>query len=108
MGLYLVQYAYNAETWARQVEENDGDIGIARQIAEKLGGRFVDGWFTFGEYDAAVVIEVPDNVTAGALSVALSASGVSKAAKTTPLITQAEGKVMLRKAKSARTTPGKK
>jgi len=108
MGLYLLQYAYTPEAWSKQIKEEDGDIGAARKIADKLGGKLVSGWFTFGDYDVVAILEMPDNVTAGAVSVALSAAGYAKAAKTTHLITEGDGVAMLRKAKSAKTSSVKK
>ena len=46
-------------------------------------------YFTFGSRDAVVIAELPDNVSAVALSLAVSAAG-AVAYKTTPLITAAE------------------
>lgn len=105
MAQYLLQYAYTPEAWSKQLKTEDGDIGMARKVAKNLGGSLVSGWFTFGDYDVAVIIEVPDHMTAAAVSVALSAAGYARAAKTTLLITEAEGKAMLKKAKSAKATP---
>jgi uncharacterized protein with GYD domain len=102
MAQYLLQYAYTAKAWVKQLKEEDGDIGVARQVAKDLGGTLVNGWFTFGDYDVAAIIDVPDHLTAAAVSVALSSAGYARAAKTTPLMTEAEGKAMLRKAKSAK------
>jgi uncharacterized protein with GYD domain len=104
MAQYLLQYAYTREAWTKQIIEEAGDIDKPRKIAKDLGGSLIHGWFTFGDYDVAAVIEVPDNVTAAAVSVALSAAGYARAAKTTALMTETEGKAMLRKAKAAQIT----
>ena len=108
MALFLLQYAYTSHAWQSQLESEDSEIGMARKVADKLGGKLVSGWFTFGDYDVAAILEMPDHVTAGAVSVALSAAGYAKAAKTTQLISEAEGRAMLNKAKSAKAKRVKK
>jgi len=40
-----------------------------------LAGSVVDGWLTFGDYDVLVICQLPDNVSATALSMAISAGG---------------------------------
>jgi uncharacterized protein with GYD domain len=52
----------------------------------------------FGEYDAVVLIEGGDNVSAAACSIAVSASGAFKALKTTPLLTVEESLAAMTKA----------
>lgn len=54
---------------------------------------------TFGDYDSMAILEMPENVTAASLSMALLASGVFKAIKTTPLLTWEEGVKAMKKAK---------
>jgi uncharacterized protein with GYD domain len=60
---------------------------------------------SFGEYDAHVILQAPDNVTAAALSLAAAAGGSVKAVKTTPLMTMEEGMQAMRKAASAGYRP---
>jgi uncharacterized protein with GYD domain len=64
-----------------------------------LGGSVVDGRLTFGDYDVLVICQLPDNVSATALSMAISAGGAVKSVKTTPLVTFDEGLEALKKAK---------
>jgi uncharacterized protein with GYD domain len=54
-------------------------------------------WFCFGDYDLVALMELPDNVSAAAFSVAVSAGGAVKAIKTTPLMTVQEGLEAMRK-----------
>jgi uncharacterized protein with GYD domain len=70
------------------------DGGSKRRAAvEKLvasaGGQVEAFYFTFGIRDAVVIAELPDNVSAAALSLAVSATG-AVAYKTTPLLTPEE------------------
>ena len=57
---------------------------------EGLGGKIEEAYYAFGEYDAVIIAEFPNNVSAAALSLALNAGGAA-AIKTTPLMTIDEG-----------------
>jgi uncharacterized protein with GYD domain len=72
---------------------------------EKLGGRLEGFWFAFGDYDLATIFELPDSVTAAALSPAVSAGGALRALKTTPLITTEEAVEAIKKAAKAGYRP---
>jgi uncharacterized protein with GYD domain len=54
-------------------------------------------YYAFGEYDIVAIMELPDNVSAAALSMITSAAGSLKAVKTTPLMTIDEGIQAMRK-----------
>ena len=82
-------------------ELHPSGLEAVRPVVEKLGGRVINGWFSFGEYDVLLVCEMPDAISAAALSMAISSSGAVKAVKTTPLMTFDEGVAALKKANSA-------
>ena len=64
MAYYLIQAAYTPEAWAKMVKSpQDRKAAIAPMI-EKLGGRLESFWMSFGDYDAHVILQAPDNVTA--------------------------------------------
>lgn len=90
MAKYLVHATYTADGVKGLLK----DKGSGRQAAVKkalsgLGGKLESFYFAFGEDDALVIVDVPDNVTAAALSLRVSASGLARA-KVTPLLTVAE------------------
>jgi len=64
-----------------------------RKALEKMmksaGGKLESIYFTFGIRDAIAIVELPDNATAAAVSLTVSASG-ALAMKTTPLLSAAE------------------
>ena len=98
MPYYMLQATYSSEAWAAQVKNPQNRVEILRPIFESLGGRIESAYFAFGEYDAVVILECPDNVSAAAISVAISAGGGINNAKTTPLMTFEEGTEVMRKA----------
>src|SRR5579885_1956845 len=90
MPKYLVQANYTAEGLKGLMK----DKGSGRQAAVSkaitgLGGKLEAFYFSFGETDAVVIADLPDNVSAAALSLQVCASGLA-ATKTTPLLTVAE------------------
>ncbi|MCK6628163.1 MAG: GYD domain-containing protein [Anaerolineae bacterium] len=105
MAYYLIQIAYTAETWTALVKNPQNRLEAARPVVEGLGGSIVGGWLAFGEYDIVGVLQMPDNTSAAALSIAISAGGGAKAFKTTPLMTWEEGIEALGKTASAGFRP---
>jgi uncharacterized protein with GYD domain len=81
---------------------------VVRKNVEELGGKLVGGWFAFGEYDFLLILEMPDNVSVAALSLAIAAGGAIHRSKTTPLLTMEEGLEAMKKAgTSSYKPPGK-
>lgn len=91
MAYYLFQAAYAPEAVAAMVKNPQNRMEASQPVLERLGGRIIDMWIAFGEYDVIAIIEAPDNVSVLAGSMAASAGGALKAAKTTPLMTMEEG-----------------
>jgi uncharacterized protein with GYD domain len=98
MAQFLLQVAYTPEAWAKLIAHPENRIETLNPLLQKLGGKFVQGWFCFGEYDLIGVIEMPDNTGAAAFSLAASAGGAVKAIKTTPLMSMEEGLDAMKKA----------
>jgi len=95
---YMIQIAYTSNAWATQIKDPKNRLDAIRPVIEGLGGSIVDAWLSFGEYDVVLVVEMPDNTSVAALSIAISAGGATKAAITTPLMTIEEGVEAMRKA----------
>jgi uncharacterized protein with GYD domain len=90
MARYLIIASYNAEGMQGVIAHG----GTARQEAvEKmlsdLGGTVESFYFAFGEGDAYVSVELPDNTTAAAVGMTVAASGMVSC-KTIVLLTPAE------------------
>lgn len=98
MPYYLYQDAYTAEGWASQMKNPQDRIEAVRPAVERLGGRIVNAWLSFGEYDVVAILEMPDNVSIAAFAIAVAAGGAVKAGKTTPLLTVQEWVEAARKA----------
>jgi uncharacterized protein with GYD domain len=98
MPLYCHQVSYTKEAWARLIANPQDRIDVVRVPIEKLGGKLQTAYFAFGPYDALVITEMPDNVSAAAIAIAFAAGGAVANMQTTPLVTAAEMVEALRKA----------
>ncbi len=105
---YLHQASYTAEALSAMLKNPQNRSEVLRKTIEKLGGRLEGFWFAFGEYDIALVVEMPDNVSAAAYSMAASAGGGVKAAKTTQLLTTEEAMAAMKKAAKSGYKPPQK
>ena len=101
MPTYLLQLAYTPDAWAAMVNQPQNRVEAVRPVVEKLGGKLEHGWLAFGEYDAVVVVEMPENADAAAFAMAIAAGGAMKTIKTTPLLSVEEGIEAMRKAQGA-------
>jgi uncharacterized protein with GYD domain len=91
MPSYLLQVSYTSEALSALIADPQNRADAVRRPIERLGGRVVCSWLSFGEYDLVTVIEMPDSVNAAAFALAISAGGSLKTVKTTPLLTLEEG-----------------
>jgi uncharacterized protein with GYD domain len=106
MQLFLIQISYTPEAWAALVRNPHDRVNqVVERMTRELNGKPVGAWFAFGDYDVVVIYEVPDNVSAAAASIVISAGGAVKSAKTTPLMTTNEGIEAMMKAQSLSYSP---
>ena len=105
MSHYLIEVAYTPEAWATLVKNPQDRMSAIAPAVERLGGKVKDGYLSFGDYDTIAICEFPDDVSAAAFAVAVSAAGACKTFKTTPLLTVAEGMNAMRKAGGASYQP---
>ena len=98
MPSYLVQVAYTPEATAALTKKPQDRSAIVSKAIEKLGGSLKGAWLCFGDYDTVVVVDMPDNVSAAAFALAISAGGSCKSVKTTPLLSVEEGIAAMKKA----------
>jgi uncharacterized protein with GYD domain len=104
MAFYLVQGSFTPESWAAQLHNPEDRADAVRQTVEQMGGRLVNYFYSFGDTDTVVTLELADEVSAAAVSLAFAASGAFRALKTTPLLTVEEGMEAMRKASQVTST----
>lgn len=90
MPKYLLQGSYTMEGIKGLLKDGGSKRRQAVEQAIKgLGGQLEAFYFAFGETDAFGIADAPDNVSAAALSLAITASGAAHV-KTTVLLTPEE------------------
>lgn len=87
MAKYMGKASYTAEG-TRGLLKDGGTARVAAvtKIVKKLGGKLEAFYFAYGAADAIVIVDVPDEVSALALSLAVNASG-AVTIEMVPLIT---------------------
>jgi uncharacterized protein with GYD domain len=90
MASYLLVTSYSADG-AKGVLKNGGTarVDAAEKAIKSLGGKVQSFHFAFGADDAYVIVDLPDNIAAAALGLAVSSTGFTHV-KTVVLLTPAE------------------
>lgn len=90
MPKYLIQASYTAEGVKGLLKDGGTQRRAAAEAALKgVGGRLEGFYFAFGETDVFAIADVPDNASAAAVALTVSASGAIHA-RTTVLMTPEE------------------
>lgn len=89
---YLLQASYNPEAWAALARQPEDRTEAIKPIVERLGGRVIEGYLSFGDYDIVAIVEMPSDVSVAAYAIASSGGGAVRIHKTTPLLTPEQAK----------------
>lgn len=90
MAKFLVQASYSVDGIKGVVAKGGTSRreAVEKMVAD-LGGHIEAFYFSFGESDAVIVLDLPDNVGAAAIGLAVSSTGMA-ATRTTVLLTPEE------------------
>jgi uncharacterized protein with GYD domain len=90
MPKYLVQASYTTEG-VKGILKSGGSArrSAVKEMLERLDGRLEAFYYAFGEDDAFVIFDAPDNASVAAVTMAVGASGAART-KTTVLLTPEE------------------
>ena len=106
MPKYLFEASYTAEGAKGLLKEGGSKRRKAVENTLKALGGKIDGfYYAMGEHDVYLIVDVPDNVSAAALSMAVNAAGAVRL-KTTVLLTPEEIDMAAKKTVDYRA-PGK-
>lgn len=105
MPKYLLEASYSAEGLHGLMKDTASGRKESFQKAVKAaGGKLEAFYYSFGDNDAISIADLPDNIAAAALSLAIGASGLVHQ-RTTPLLTVEEVDKAI-KAKAKYQAPG--
>ena len=77
MPKYLFYGSYSTEGYRELMKEGGSSrIEAARQALGSVGGSLEAFYFSFGEYDFYIIVDLPDDVTTTAITLAGNISGM--------------------------------
>jgi uncharacterized protein with GYD domain len=103
MSLYLIRAAYKPEAIVAMTKNPQNRVGAIERVIEQLGGKLKSGGMAFGgeASELIAICEMPDQTSAAALAIGVSAGGSVEQMSVTPLISGEEGFEALKKAAGA-------
>ncbi len=106
MTKYMFQANYVGEGVKGLIKEGGSSRRAAiEKAAQSMGGKLEGFYFAFGDVDAYVIVDLPDNAAAAAMALTVNASGAA-VTKTIVLMTPEEVDGAVKKSPSYRA-PGK-
>ena len=101
MAKYVIFFSYTSEAWARMIQSPGDRTAAVRQLTGSLGGSMECAYWMSGARDGLVIFDVPDSVSAAALSVAVGSTGSFKSLETHELLSQEQLSQVLSRSKTA-------
>ncbi len=101
MAKYALFFSYTPESLTSMIKNPADRSAAARQVAEALGGTLESFYWMFGEYDGFAVVDAPDSISAGAVSIAVASTGALSKAVTTQLFDTDDQHALVERAKTA-------
>jgi uncharacterized protein with GYD domain len=92
------QFSYSIDSVEAMTNRPQNRKRAAAQIFKAAGGKLVDMYYCFGEYDGVAISEFPSNVDAAAMALAVGSSGAFSKMHTTVLISMDEAVEAMEKA----------
>lgn len=79
MAKYMIVASYTAEGVKGVLKEGGSSRrATIAELAKNVGGSLEAFYFAFGRDDVYAIVDLPDNATAAALAMAVSASGLTR------------------------------
>jgi uncharacterized protein with GYD domain len=90
--IFITQGRFTTQAMAGMTARPEDRAQVVGKLAKQAGGKLLDYYFTFGEYDFLVIMEGPDEKKMAAALVVAGATGGVSDLKTTVAMTSAEAK----------------
>jgi len=98
MALSMIQFSYKSETVGNLVKNPEDRSVAVRNLVEKLGGKLQAFYYTYGDYDGFLIVDMPDSASTLATVMAAFSGGGTAKLKTTVIITVEEAMAAMKKA----------
>ena len=104
MAKYALFFSYTPESLASMMENPTDRSAEASAVAATVGGTVESYYWMFGDFDGFVVLDVPDSVSAAAISMAAASSGAFVNMETHELFTSEDQAALVERARMAANT----
>ncbi len=98
MPLYMTQYSLTPEAWAALAKKPEDRSMAVKALFDKIGGRLIGMYYSYGEYDGVIISECPDNVSHAGATIAAVVPGHLRAVRTTVLFSVADAMQAMKRA----------
>ena len=98
MPRYLHQFGYSTDSIKGMVTTPQDRRQAAEKLFSAAGGKLIDMYFCFGEFDGIAISEFPAQVNAATVALTVGASGAFSKMETTVLIEMDEAVQAMRNA----------
>jgi uncharacterized protein with GYD domain len=102
MPRFITFFSYTAESDKAMIERPSDRSAAGKALAESLGGTQEAFYWMQGKHDGFLISNMPDGVTAAALSVAVAASGAVERIETHQIFDRDEQAEIVKQADTAR------
>lgn len=102
MARYGYLFNLKPESVAGMIDHPSDRVAAVSKVLEPLGGKVEAYYLMFGQFDGFVIAEVPDSITAAAVSLVVASSGAFSHVETHEIIAPDQMDAVLSKARSAR------
>jgi len=90
MPRYMLQFSYSPQAVKAMAEKPSDRRAVAAEVVGAAGGKLIEFYLCFGDYDGITIMELPSNVDAAAVALAAGSSGAFSKIETTVLLTPDE------------------
>ena len=98
MPIFIVQGRFTNQYVKGGVAAPEDRTAAMSRLCEQAGGKLISLYYTLGQYDFALISEMPDAQAAAVLPLVISAGGAVTETVTTQAFTTAEGKDLFERA----------
>jgi uncharacterized protein with GYD domain len=95
---YAVLFRFKSETIKAMMDKPSDRAAAVQQLLDSTGGTLDAYYLTFGQYDGLVICDLPDSLSAAAVSFAVSSSGAFSHLETHELVPVEQINAILEKA----------
>jgi uncharacterized protein with GYD domain len=102
---FLVFILYTQAAWDVMLRNPQNRIEAIKPVVKELGGKIETGYLNQTKYELVAIIEMPDEVSMAALSMAFMGQFAVRTIKTVPLLTWEQAVNAMKKAHKAAYKP---